>query len=46
MLLDESPPELLMLLIQGALVFDRQDLSLDAWYILIQGGSLEIGTRE
>ncbi len=45
-LLDVSPPELLMLLIQGSLVFDRKDLALDATYILIQGGSLEVGTEE
>ena len=44
-LLDVSPPELLMLLIQGSLVFDRKNLALDATYMLIQGGSLEVGTE-
>jgi hypothetical protein len=43
-LLDVSPPRLLMLLIQGSLVFDRRDLALEATYILIQGGTLQIGT--
>ena len=44
MLLDVSPPRLLMLLIQGSLVFDRKDLQLEATYILVQGGTLQIGT--
>lgn len=43
-LLDVSPPRLLMLLIQGSLVFDRKDLQLEATYILVQGGTLQIGT--
>jgi hypothetical protein len=45
-LLDVSPPPLLMLLIEGTLVFDRKDLSLDCGYILVLGGALEIGTAD
>jgi len=46
-LLDVSPPELFLLLVQGELVFDRRDgLSLDATYIIVHGGVLEIGTEE
>eukprot|EP00039_Didymoeca_costata_P018192 m.332487 g.332487 ORF g.332487 m.332487 type:complete len:4620 (+) comp16956_c0_seq1:136-13995(+) len=45
-LLDESPPQLLALVVQGVLVFDRQDLNLDATYIFVFGGTLEIGTEE
>ena len=45
-LLDVTPPELLVLLIQGTVVFDRRDISLDAWYILVEGGTLEIGTED
>ena len=44
-LLDVSPPELFFLLVEGALVFDRTDLTLDVWYFLMLGGSLEIGTE-
>ena len=45
-LLDESPPKLLYLLVLGTLVFDRQDLNLDATYILVQGGVFEVGTED
>jgi hypothetical protein len=45
-LLDVSPPELLMVLLQGLMVFDRKNISLEATYILVQGGALEIGTEE
>jgi hypothetical protein len=45
-LLDVSPPELFFLLIQGSLVFDRRDLTLDSTYIYVLGGLLEIGTPE
>jgi len=45
-LLDVSPPELFLLLVQGTLVFDRQDLALDASYILIKGGRFEVGTED
>lgn len=44
-LLDVSPPELFLLLVQGTLVFDRKDLALDANYILIKGGRFEVGTE-
>ena len=46
LLMDVSPPELFVLLVQGSLVFDRQDLALDAWYILVEGGTFEIGSEE
>eukprot|EP00038_Savillea_parva_P003003 m.119932 g.119932 ORF g.119932 m.119932 type:complete len:4300 (+) comp11038_c0_seq7:960-13859(+) len=45
-LLDVQPPRLFLLLVQGALVWDRIDVNLDASYILVQGGLLEIGTEE
>lgn len=45
-LLDVSPPRLFLLLVQGTLVFDAQDLALDASYILVQGGTLQIGTPD
>ena len=45
-LLDESPPQLSVLLVLGMLVFDRKDLNLDASYILVQGGTMEIGTED
>lgn len=45
-LLDESPPQLSVLLVLGMLVFDRKNLNLDASYILVQGGVMEIGTED
>jgi hypothetical protein len=45
-LLDVSPPKLSVLLVLGMLVFDRQDLNLDASYILVQGGVMEVGTED
>lgn len=45
-LLDMSPPELFMVLVEGSLVFDRVDLTLDLSYFLMLGGSLEVGTEE
>ena len=44
-LMDVSPPELFFLLVEGALVFDRTNLTLDVWYFLMLGGSLEVGTE-
>jgi hypothetical protein len=44
-LLDVSPPRLFFLLIQGVLIFDEQDLSLNASYIYSQGGLLQVGTE-
>jgi hypothetical protein len=44
-LLDVSPPKLFFLLIQGVLIFDEKDLALDASYIYVQGGLLQIGTE-
>eukprot|EP00035_Acanthoeca_spectabilis_P007825 m.144226 g.144226 ORF g.144226 m.144226 type:complete len:4359 (-) comp14100_c0_seq10:3061-16137(-) len=45
-LLDVQPPRLFLLLVQGALVFDRINVNLDASYILVQGGLLEVGTED
>ena len=45
-LMDISPPQLNVLLVEGMLVFDRKDLNLDATYILVYGGTLEIGTEK
>ena len=46
--LDVPTPNLSVLLVQGVLVFDRSvsQLSLDAEYIFVFGGTLEVGTRE
>eukprot|EP00040_Diaphanoeca_grandis_P004673 m.29668 g.29668 ORF g.29668 m.29668 type:complete len:4542 (+) comp16144_c0_seq1:223-13848(+) len=46
LLLDVQPPKLFVLLVHGMMVFDRMDLNLDASYILVQGGHLEIGTED
>ena len=45
-LLDVSPPRFYLLLIEGSLIFERKDLHLQAGYILIRGGHLEIGTEQ
>jgi hypothetical protein len=45
-LLDMNPPKLSVLLVEGSLVFDRKDLALDAGYILMSGGTFEIGLPE
>jgi len=44
-LLDKSPPRLFLMVVQGLLVFDRRDLALNASYIYVQGGRIEIGTE-
>jgi hypothetical protein len=44
-LLDVSPPRFYLILIQGTLIFDRKDLHLQAVYILVRGGTLQIGTE-
>lgn len=44
-LVDVSPPELFLVLIQGELVFDRKNLNFDASYIVVMGGRLEAGTE-
>ena len=45
-LMDVSPPQLFLLQINGMLVFDRtKDLNLDATYIFVFGGTLEVGTE-
>jgi hypothetical protein len=42
LLVDVSPPELFLVLIQGDVVFDNKDLTFDATYIFIYGGSLQV----
>jgi hypothetical protein len=44
-LLDQSLPRFYLLLIEGTLIFDRRDISLSANYILLRGGTLQIGTE-
>lgn len=45
-LMDVSPPRLFWLQVFGKLVFDRTDLNLDATYILVYGGTFEVGTED
>jgi hypothetical protein len=45
-LVDVSPPELFLVLVQGEMIFDRRDLTFDAHYILVHGGRLEVGTEQ
>ena len=46
-LLDVSPPQLNLILIEGELIFeDEQDINLTARYIVINGGKLQIGTQD
>jgi len=45
-LLDISPPRLFVLLVQGWLIFDRKDLAVNATYIFVPGGKMEIGTED
>ena len=45
-ILDESPPRLFFLVVDGALIFDdSQDLNLELQYMLVRGGHLQIGSR-
>jgi hypothetical protein len=44
-LMDVSPPKLFLFLIEGEVIFDRRDLTLDATYVWVHGGTLEIGTE-
>ena len=45
-LLDVSPPQLKLLLVQGTLIWDRVNgLELQASYIIVSGGTFEIGTE-
>jgi len=44
-LLDQSLPRFYLLLIEGSLIFERRDISLSANYILLRGGTLQIGTE-
>ncbi|WP_018465837.1 G8 domain-containing protein [Calidithermus timidus] len=44
-LLDENPPPLRGLTIDGALVFDRKDLTLQADWVMVHG-RLEVGTED
>ncbi|MEO9803238.1 MAG: G8 domain-containing protein [Reichenbachiella sp.] len=45
-ILDETPPELGGLVVEGVLVFDRKDLTLASKWIVVNGGILRIGTEE
>ncbi|CAE8614080.1 unnamed protein product [Polarella glacialis] len=45
-LLDEDTPQLLMISVEGELVFDdTKDIHLQATYIWVKGGTMEIGTE-
>ena len=44
-LVDVSPPRLDVVVVEGDMVFDRMDLTLDANFIFVFGGHLEIGTE-
>lgn len=44
-LLDQDLPRFYLLLIEGSLIFDRKDISIEASYILLRGGTLQIGTE-
>lgn len=44
-LLDISPPRFYLILIEGTLIFDRKNIHLQAGYILVRGGTLQIGTE-
>ena len=47
LLLDTNTPVLVFLLVEGALYFDRtKDLTLDAFYIFVLGGYMEVGTEQ
>ncbi|MGK0187241.1 MAG: hypothetical protein ACI9R3_003027 [Verrucomicrobiales bacterium] len=43
-LLDLTPPELGGLIVKGNLIFDRRDISLSTGWILVDGGTLTIGS--
>ena len=46
-LLDESPPPLNLILIEGQLIFeDSVDISLNVKYLVINGGYMQIGTED
>jgi len=45
-LLDEDTPILLILTVEGVLVFDNKDIHLQATYIWVKGGTMEIGTEQ
>ena len=45
-LLDVSPPKLLAIIVEGALIFEDKDLNLECSYILINNGRVQIGTKD
>ena len=45
-LLDVNLPRFYLILIEGTLIFDRTNIEMSASYILIRGGTLQIGTEE
>jgi hypothetical protein len=44
-LLDVNTPILFLLLIQGVLIVDRQDLTMDSTYIFVHGGTFTVGSE-
>jgi hypothetical protein len=44
-LVDVPSPLLFLVLVQGDLIFDNKDLTFDANYILIDGGTFQVGTE-
>jgi hypothetical protein len=44
-LLDQSLPRFYLVLVLGTLIFDRKDIEMGASYILVNGGTLQIGTE-
>jgi len=46
MLLDLSPPKLVLIIVEGRLIFeDARDISLQAEYIFLRNGTLQVGTE-
>ena len=45
-LLDVSTSILNAVLIEGNLIFDDKDLTFDAYYVVVRGGSVKVGTWE
>lgn len=45
LIIDKSPPKLYAILVQGNLLFDEEDIDLDAHYIVVSEGRLTIGTE-
>jgi hypothetical protein len=41
-LLDVSPPRLYLILVEGTLIFARKELHLQATYVLVRGGTVQV----